>query len=419
MNWEKIKKYYLENRLKCDCTILAILFFVNCFFEGFGYFICLVIATMVILEDRKNGFSIIVFCFPFVGIEGLMGLAYLLGDLTIFIIKQYIILYFIDKKKVNYITLSALLVFVIYGLLPIGEYNIQVLIKILAVTYLFVLVNLFIRYGDIFNLKFNVNVMAIGLIISSAYFLTYFISPFIHDKVLWTMGEDFIRFTAFFTNPNILAMVCEICLAFLTFYLLQDKFEWTDIIAYIIFAVVGLATFSKMFLVLFSIMFAILLVYTIKRYKLKSLWGIVPLLLAIMFAFIFKGDFFLAYVRRFFGGWDSDMNGYEKFLDIATTGRYKLWTTVLDYTISNPDVLFFGRGLGAPLIASMSAHNFYISMLYQLGIVGSLIFISLIVVLVLAFKKEHPQAKVSKAICVPVIIFALIMCAEDLFMYIY
>lgn len=420
MTFENLKKYYMDNRLLCSCILLAILFFVNCFVSGFGYLIALVICGLIVAEDRKNGFSIIVFSTPLVGIEeGMGGYIGVLIALTIYLIKNYIIMFFIDKKKINYVTLSIFLVFVIYALLPIGEYNAQMFYSFGAIVYLFLLINIFVRYKDTLNLKFNVSVLAISLIVSSAFFLTYFISPIINDRKLFPMNDDFIRFAAFFTNPNILAMISEICLSFLTYFLIRGKWEWTDILAYIIFSVLGVTTFSKTFLILFAINFFILIVYVLKVYKLKALYVLLGTFVCGVAVILIKKDFFLTYINRFVGGWNTSMDTkYEQVLDIATTGRYKLWTTVLQYVYANPKVLFFGRGLGAPLVASMSAHNFYISLLYELGIVGSLLFIGLIVALVLAYKKEEPNF-ISKAIVVPITIVALLMCVEDLFLFIY
>lgn len=420
MNFEKIKKYYLDNRLMFDCTLLAILFFVNCFLSGFGYFIGVLVSFLIIMEDRKVGFSLIVFCAPLVGIEeGLAGFVGLLIALVIYLVKHYIIMFFVDKKKINYISLSILCAFIVYALLPIGDYNAQMLYSLCAIVFLFLLMNLFVRYKDTLNLKFNVTILALSLLISTAYFLTYFISPIIHSRVLFPMNDDFIRFAGFFTNPNILAMISEICLSFLTYFLLRDKWEWTDILAYVIFIVLGVTTFSKTFLILASINIIILCVYMLKKYKQKALYILLSIFVVIAIAVVIKRDFFLTYIKRFVVGWDSGMDSkYEQVLDIATTGRYKLWTTVLNYVFTNPLVLFFGRGLGAPLVASMSAHNFYISLLYELGIVGTLLFVGLIVALVLQYKKEEPNF-ISKAIIVPIVIVGLLMCVEDLFLFIY
>lgn len=418
MNIEKIKKYYLDNRLICNCIILAILFFVNCFWQAFGFLVFLLIGFFMITEDRKNGFSILIFSVPFAGIMSFTGFYCLAVCLVIYLIKNYVVLFAIEKQKINWKIFSVLLAFTIYVLLPIGEYNIQFFIKFASIILFFLLLNLFVRYTDVLNLKFNLNVLAIGLIISCAYFLTYFVSPFIQEYGVWYNG-DYIRFTAFFTmNPNVLSMMCEICLSLLTFYMLQDKFEWTDIIAYIIFAVVGLTTLSKTFLILFSIMFVILIIYVLKKYKMQAFWWILGILVLTTIIFLWKKDFFMTYIGRFFSGWSSDMDAYEQVIDVATTGRYKLWLTVLEYTFTHPVVLFFGRGLSAPLVASMSAHNFYISILYQMGIIGGLLFIGVFVTLVVEYLRQNSH-KISKAILVPICIIGLLLCAEDLYLYIY
>ena len=85
----------------------------------------------------------------------------------------------------------------------------------------------------------------------------------------------------------------------------------------------------------------------------------------------------------------------------------------------NPIVIFFGRGLGAPLVASLSAHNFYITMIFELGIVGSILFVLMFVALILDYKKRNPDYKFQKAYLIPIIIIGLLMMVEDLFLYIY
>lgn len=417
MNVERLKKYYMDNRLLCNCIVLAILFFVNCFVSYFCFVIATVIIALVLTENRRNGFSILIFSIPFGGIENYLGLYCIAGCFAVYLIKNYVILFIIEKQKVNWKVATIFSIFVAYSLLHFNTYNVQFFIKFISIISLFLLINLFVRYTDILNLKFNVSVLAIGLLVSSAFFLTYFISPIIHQYNLWEMG-DYIRFTAFTTNPNVLAMICEFCLSFLTFYLLQDKWVWTDVIAYIILAVLGLTTLSKTFLILFSIMCVILAIFMLKKYKLKAFWCMLGIFVLVAVVFLIKKDYFITYVTRFIEGWSSDLDDYEQVIDIATTGRYKLWTTVLQYIFTHPLVLLFGRGLGAPMVASMSAHNFYISILYQMGIVGGLIFVGIFAVLICEYFKQNPH-KVSKAIVVPILIIGALLCVEDLFLYIY
>ena len=418
MNFEKIKKYYIENKLISNCILLAILFFVNCFVGNFSYFVFFVLAVMVACADAKTSFSMLVFSIPFCAIDQYVSVILFFICILIFLIKAYIKLFFVDKKKPSLPVLIASLLFLIYAVLPFGEYNGQWAIKLLIIILLVLLLNLFINYTEILNLKFNLDLLAVALIISSAFYLTYYISPHLQETPIFSMSDTFVRFSALLLNPNVLAMVCEICLSLLTIFLLHGKFEWTEIISYVIFYVLGLSTFSKTFLILSSILVFIMFIYLLNKYKMKMIAPICIICGIIILAVIFKGDFVLTYLKRFIGGWNSSYSSYEYVLDIMTTGRYNLWTTVLDYMFVNPEVLFFGGGLGAPLIASLSAHNFYISLIYELGIVGALLFISMFVALIVEHKKKN-NAKFYKAYLVPLANICMLMMVEDLFLYIY
>lgn len=418
MNFESIKKYYLDNRLKCNCIALAILFLINCFVPYFSIVAYLLTVVLIMFESKQNGFSLIVFCIPFCAIDDHISMIALFVVLLVYVVKQYIIMFFFDKKKINWYVFATMLVFFIYSVMPIGEYNMGWAVKLLIMMLLALILNLFVNYKEILNLKFNLNLLAIGLIISSAYFLTYFLSPIIRNKPLSTMNEGFIRFSALLVNPNALAMICEVSLGLLTIYLLQDKFEWTDIMSYVIFSVLGLSTFSKTFLILFSIMFIIMAIYCLKRYKLKAFYTFLIIGFVALIIFLLKRNVFIMYLRRFTTSIDSDFDSYEYILDVATTGRYQLWLTVLDFMFTHPLVLVFGNGFGAPLIASLSAHNFYISLIYELGIVGTLLCIAMFATILYVYFKQK-QGKFYKAWIVPIVILGMLMMVEDLFLYIY
>ena len=420
MDFAKLKKYYMDNRLIFNCGLLAILFFVNCFVADFSYLVFFVLMIGVLFENKQNSFSMLVFSVPFCGIDEYLGVYLLFGCVAGFILKNHIIMRFFDKLKVNWFVVVSIFSFLIYALLPIGEYNQGLFVKFIIILCIVLLINLFINYKGLLNLKFNLNVMAIGLIISAAFYLTYFISPHMHDKPI-SVTEDFIRFAALLMNPNALAMICEICLSLLTIFIVQDKFEWNDIIAYIIFAVLGLSTFSKTFLILFGILAVILFVYLISKYKWKVAWLVCVVCGLIMFAVVIKGDFLFTYLHRFvhINIYDNYDTRFEKFINVLTTGRYKLWLSFLDYMLMNPLIIFFGRGLGAPLVASLSAHNFYISLIYELGIVGTILFVLMFVALILDYKKRNPDYKFQKAQFIPIVIIGLLMMVEDLFLYIY
>ena len=65
-----------------------------------------------------------------------------------------------------------------------------------------------------------------------------------------------------------------------------------------------------------------------------------------------------------------------------TTGRADLNDFYLNYLWSNPQVLFFGEGINADraIGAWNNVHNIYIESLFKLGIVGSLLYLSALLI---------------------------------------
>ena len=58
-----------------------------------------------------------------------------------------------------------------------------------------------------------------------------------------------------------------------------------------------------------------------------------------------------------------------------TTGRFNLWQSYIEYFSLHIDKLIFGGGLGAPLLDDKAAHNTYIELIYNYGIIGIALFI--------------------------------------------
>ena len=106
---------------------------------------------------------------------------------------------------------------------------------------------------------------------------------------------------------------------------------------------------------------------------------------------------------------------------MLTTSRYNLWTVYLDYLAGHPLALIFGRGLGASALQGWSQlppHNFLLSMLYQLGLVGTGLFIAIVVLMIREFRRTKTN-RIHPAVCVPLIILGLLLCVEDFILYIF
>ena len=397
--------------------IIAILFFVNCFVQNFSIVVFSIVAIMIIFSNMSTGFSVFVFCIPFCCIDMYVSLIMFGMCLVIFTLRAYIVMLFFDKKKISPIIIISVLIFIGYSLLPIFDYNMGLLIKLAVICFLMAFWYLFLNYKKELDIRLNVSIMAMSLLLSACFYLTYFVSPYMATKQIWNYNDSFIRFTCMFANPNPLAMVCEIGLSLLCYYIVSNKAQWNDYLCFVIFAIIGIFTLSKTFLILFGIMFIILLIYLIRSFRAKAFWIVLSVCIVVTIVSIFASDFLFTYFGRFFAFDNVDFT-INDFLNILTTGRYDLWKGVIDYLFMNPFVLVFGRGLGAPLIESMSAHNFYISLVYEIGIIGSILFIGMFLVTYFVQKKKTGE-KFNPAILIPILIIGMLMMVEDLFLFIY
>ena len=417
MELTKVKKYYNDNKLILNCTLVAILFFVNCFVEDFSYLVFSIVGILIIFSNMRVGFSTLVFCIPYCCLDDYTSIYLFFACFLVFLMRAYIVMMFFDKKRLGFPVILSVLLFLGYVFMPIYDYTWSMAIKLVIIALLVAFFYLLLNYKKELDIRFNLSVLALSMMISACFYLTYFISPYMATKEVWYHNENFIRFTCLLINPNTLAMLCEICLSFLTYYVLSNKCGWTDVVAYITFSVLGIFTLSKTFLILFSIMFILIVIYLLRAFKKQVFSIVISICVIVTIISLVANDFIFTYVNRFMNADPADL-GVGDLLNVVTTGRYDLWRGVIEYMFMNPSVLIFGRGLGAPLVESMSAHNFYISLVYEVGLVGSVLFVGMFLTIYLCYKKQT-KTKFDWKILIPMIIIGMLMMVEDLFLFIY
>lgn len=416
---EKLKDFYIEKKFLLDCIMLTVLFFINCFTSYGAYFAFTLLFALVLLSDLKKSISYVFFCIGFCYLTHVSGIVLLMVCLLTYIVKIVYIKYFQEKRKIDKKTIIMLSILLIYLIFPFKNfYNANMLVKILAIYAVFILVYLLINFPEEFRLKFNLNIIALSLFIASLFSLLVFVSPYIKQNfpIIYT-EEDYIRFCAFFLNPNVLAMICEMVLSLLAYFILSKNYSYKEIISFVILSLLGLLTFSKAFLIIFCIILAFMFFWNAKRISLRG-WIILGILVSMsVIVAVIKFDVLLSYIKRFMR-LDTTGIGAEQFANILTTSRWDLWVNYFKYLLENPLVIIFGRGLGAPIISVNSTHNMYLSMIYQMGVVGTALYIaSFVFMLKTAPKRE--QKFLSKAVVLPIIVFALLCLEEDLIFFIY
>ncbi|MBE5739079.1 MAG: hypothetical protein E7354_05075 [Clostridiales bacterium] len=412
----KIKNWISKNRLIFNCILLAILFCFNCFAEEGAYLVYPLLAIFMFTESRKDALSLLIFSIPFICLSMPISIYMYFACVILYEIKSYIVAYCIDKKKPSKTLLIVLGVFVGFCLLPIGEYNVNLIVKLCCILTIVSVVTLFTKYPDDFRLKYNLRLLSVSLLISSAYSLLYFVSPYLRSIFAFnSSGATIIRFPALFNNINELAMLCEVCLALLVYLTLRKATVFADIIPFIIFSIVGLTTISKTFIILYGVMMIVLLVHCFRLYPFKTLLCVTVGAFLVMCIVIMKSDFVVKYANRFINE-DVFTAEWSEKLSYITTGRYDLWVDMITYIGQNPQIILFGAGLGGEKVSIESPHNFFITALYNFGIIGLILFVALFAVLVANMRKQG--IKLGGAIAVPIVILCMLFLAEDFFLYI-
>lgn len=194
------------------------------------------------------------------------------------------------------------------------------------------------------------------------------------------ISGDYFRFGGCFININSLGMYCSLGLACSISLFLQKSISNRHFIIYFAgFLLCGAMSFSKTFVLITLCTLCITLVYLFIKCKNKrkflvkaiSCLIIVAILLSICHNLVAK------VVDRFIGDKISISN--------ITTGRIDIWKEYFNTWTNNIWTILFGVGVCHPYLVLQnlirSPHNIYLGLLTQLGVVGIIILISVIVIL--------------------------------------
>ncbi len=224
-----------------------------------------------------------------------------------------------------------------------------------------------------YNLHKIVNYTAFGIIFSSIISLNRESLPrlaaFLKDAtVRLAPGEYYYRFSGLESNPNYYTMMISICLAVFVVLFIQSRTTLIDYVLMVVLCVFGLMSLSNSFLVSLIIIGISFFATQAVSFNRKVL-GL--LLFAIIGAFVF-----LNLDQETINTWlfrIESIDGYGNTSDV-TTGRSTLWIQYIQYILDNFKVLLLGTGIGAGNLSVGASHNYYIDIIYHLGIIGGFIY---------------------------------------------
>ena len=419
----KFWAFYTRWRLPLNLAVLVLLFFGNCFWGGMVFIVYPVLLAMVCFDNFANAVSYSVAVLPFFALNGWVGFLFFLLCLSAFVIKFYATVFFVEKFRPRWSILIVIGLFIVYCLLPIGPYNQDLWSKTAYLLVIFIMLVVIIGKPAIVRLRLNIRLLAITLLLSSLMGCLRPFSPYLSSVITPIYSNGWLRFSGLYVHPNALAMMCMLLVALFVYLIVSRQAKLSDYLLMFALTALGLATLSKNCLIVMAVAYLVIFVCLLRRNWAPTVVASLVVLTVVIGFCCTHNTLVSDYCGRFIGGWSAG-DGFTSFMNNLTTYRYELWVNYCTYLGQNPLVLFFGAGLGAgPVLLPrenlypQSPHNFLLAIVYQLGLVGTVLFVTAVVLLIIDLKRRHPQL-LNRAIWVPLLIYLLPLSVEDFILFI-
>jgi len=230
----------------------------------------------------------------------------------------------------------------------------------------FFLLYFFIIFSDEEHFSRYIFALAMGLCLSSVLglykqdlpSLSRFFTDFNEEYI---SGVKTVRFSGLHLDPNyysiIVMTVIFSLLSILIKYKKHKKLNITLIFTLILF---GLLTYSKIAVAGLAIIILFIFNLLIKRKKVFSSLIFLIILVTALVTLYYKTDIIDNFIYRFSA-------------EDISNNRFDIWDRYLGFITASVKNLFIGVGIGAGYYGS-GPHNFYIELVYFLGIIGTFIY---------------------------------------------
>ncbi len=382
------------------------LLFISLFNEQFVYFAFIfgafsVISIVWFSKTEKEILGFLLFLFLFARIFKIdkdgMSLYTLLEFLAIvhILLKYYFQKEVLNKKIITF----AVLVFISAVLEVVSLSNKSAIIEVAKLIKNFVLLFMFVNAYKQNNAKYFILAFLFGFILSIIFGLfkqeiprLYYLTG--NLNVAWIDGEIYFRFSGLDPDPNYFSITLTIAYAIclIMFFSKQATYKILWFLLAVAFVVCGFFTYSKSF-------YLIIIVETLGLFLFRNNRKI-------NVRFFIEGAIFIALLVGLIVV--NPLNVFERIISRftnhdLTTGRVGIWISYIDQIKEIPSKLLLGFGLGAPLVGERHAHNLYIEIIYNLGIVGTFLFATIYIFTMTTNKRKFRHGMIS-VVCFAVVL---------------
>lgn len=346
----------------CSCFLVA---FIGSLFISYLVYACAIVCLCAVIFMRTpDVFSFLLFSFsyaPFMVTE--------LGTTSLFTYVELVsVIIFITRlKKIRSYYIILITLIILSAMTPYTDFK--------AIIKLLIIILLVYIYTYSYNKEYgknNILYFIMGMLSSS--FLGLFKENIprlltLYNRINYErIGEDYsLRYSGIFEDPNYFAvpllLSISLCL-YIIFFKKGNKVIASTIFA--LFSIAGFMTLSKSFYLAYAgVIILFVLFSSVKLYKRILISVIVTAFALVIISDYGLGDKLLARFTTIGG---------------LTTGRTDIWVMYLNYLDKTPLVMLFGKGIDAPYYNGRAIHNIYIEMIYELGIPGTILFLTSIIV---------------------------------------
>ena len=197
--------------------------------------------------------------------------------------------------------------------------------------------------------------------------------------------EAIVRFSGLAGDANYFAVGVIISMCLCVILLFRNEMHFITFFAFfslLFFATAATGSKSAMIMIVWPVAL-FLLSNNMKRRYFLSIAVIICICFVAFYVFNGRITIFDNTIRRFRKG----TNGVESL----TTGRTTIWLAIIEYFFAYPASFFLGNGASTYVFylhsIKKAAHNAYIDLVYQLGLVGTVLFINILYCIIKSNKR--------------------------------
>ena len=384
---------------------LIVALFSSLFFEIAVYFVVALTAVVAILFPFEQSLIFSISTFTFSAVLDVNGINMNIAILVITMLPtlfKHLIQLFSKKQKLNWWLVGSCLLVLVFVIIPIDRTysntnNIWLDLYEIAffVMFLMIIYTMFLNKNK-FNTNSFIKIFSLFLILSCLAAFLRPVSPRLQSLIKAYPLGNIQKITGLVgNNPNMLAAFCNVVLVCYFYQVLTEKIGLESLVFILPIFVFGLYTVSRQFIFAVIILMTLFLIAALVKKDKRILKKALILISSILIVSLIFFDLTKMNIERLgiadllFGYNNSTDLNVEQIQQIKDPGRGGLFKSYMGDFVSSPVYILIGRGITTEYINNFTAHNTFVHLLWEMGLIGTVLFIFVLFCFVKEFNKAN------------------------------